>query len=167
MKFRPFRPDDAETCFRLRSSAFILKFYRELTKEDIAAAVNAYMPSDYVVMAERMPFFIVETGDETAGFFTLKRIDEHTAELPLIYVALENIGKGIGHACIDYMDEWLSANWPEIETLIVDTVIPEYNGGFYRKVGFVPAGDVFCEFQGHRVKALRLAKRIRNPGENA
>jgi hypothetical protein len=36
MKIRPFQPDDAEACFRLRSNAFIQKFHGELTPEEIA-----------------------------------------------------------------------------------------------------------------------------------
>lgn len=55
MKFRPFEPDDAEFCFRIRSQSFIQKFYGELTAEEVAAGVNAFMPSDFMRMAEEMP----------------------------------------------------------------------------------------------------------------
>jgi len=54
----------------------------------------------------------------------------------------------------------VSANWPEVSSLIVDTVIPEYNSGFYKKAGFVPAGDAICKFPDMQVPALRLKKNI-------
>jgi GNAT superfamily N-acetyltransferase len=73
---------------------------------------------------------------------------------------LDTLGKGIGSACMDYIEGWLASNWKEINKLIVDTVIPKYNSKFYEKVGFKPIGDAYCEFPGHKIKALRLAKKL-------
>ncbi|UCD31719.1 MAG: GNAT family N-acetyltransferase [Desulfobacterales bacterium] len=160
MNIRQFKPDDAESCFRLRSNAFIQKFHHELSPQDIAFAVNAYMPDDYIRMAKEMPFFIVEHSDKIIGFFNLKQKDTTTAELQQIYIALDTLGKGIGSACIEYMEQWLSSNWKDVCTLIVETIIPQYNSEFYKKVGFEPIGDTFCEFLGHKIKALRLAKNL-------
>ncbi len=151
---------DAQFCFKMRSNAFIRKFYEELKPEEVAAAVNAFMPNDYIRMAAETPFFIAEQDGIPVGFFMLKRKDSCTAELPLIYLDLEYLGQGIGSDCIDYIEWWLSSKWKEVNTLIVDTVIPKYNGGFYQKVGFVPSEDTYCEFGGRKVKALRLVKKI-------
>lgn len=159
MKIRPFSPMDAQFCFKVRSNAFIQKFYGELTPEEVAAAVNAFMPNDYIRMAAEMPFFIAEQGGTPVGFFMLKRKDTSTAELPLVYIDLESLGQEIGSDCIDYIERWLSSNWRE-----VNTVIPKYNGGFYKKVGFVPSEDTFCEFGGRKVNALRLVKKINVSG---
>ena len=160
MKFRSFQPDDAVFCFRLRSQAFIQKFYGELTDEEVAAAVNAYMPDDYIRMACENPIFIVEKDDTPIAFFSLKRIDERTAQLPLIYIDLDCLGAGIGSACVGYMQEWLLDKWPEVDNLIVDTVIPKYNSGFYKKAGFEEVETTYCEFLGRKIKALRLIKKI-------
>ena len=132
MRFRPFQPDDAVFCFRLRSSAFIRKFYVELTAVEVAAAVNAYMPDDYIQMARECAIFIVEKDGVPVAFFNLKRKDRRTAELPLIYIDLDCLGAGIGTACVEYMEQWLKENWLEVDTLTVDTVIPKYNSGFYK-----------------------------------
>jgi GNAT superfamily N-acetyltransferase len=162
MKFRPFQPDDAAFCFRLRSSAVIRKFYGELTAAETAATVNAYLPDDYVRLARECPFFIGEKDDAPVAFFNLKRKSPNTAELPMIYIDLDCLGQGIGAACVDYMEEWLKNNWLIVDTLIVDTVIPKYNSGFYKSAGFVPAESTFCELSGLKIKALRLTKKIRN-----
>ena len=160
MNFRPFQPEDAVFCFRLRSNAFIQKFYGELTAAEVAAAVNSYMPDDYIRLARECPVFIVEKEGTPVAFFNLKRKDRSTAELPLIYIDLKCLGDGIGTACVDFMDHWLQENWPEVDTLIVDTVIPKYNSGFYKKAGFEPTEQTHCEFLGRKLKALRLRKKI-------
>jgi GNAT superfamily N-acetyltransferase len=162
MNIRLFKPSDAETCFRLRSNAFIQKFNGELSPRDIAAAVNTYMPKDYIRMAKKMPFFVIEEREHghIIGFFNLKRKDLKTAELPLIYIDLDHLGKGIGAACIEYIERWIVTNWKEVVSLMVDTVIPKYNSKFYVKVGFSPIGGAYCEFMGRRIKALRLVKKL-------
>ena len=161
MKIRRFQPDDAEFCFRIRSNAFIQKFNGELTPEEIAAAVNAYMPDDFILMARENPCFIVEEDGNLIGFFNLRKKDNSTAEIPLIYLDLDRLGAGLGTACIEYMEKWLLKNWLEVNTLVVDTVIPKYNSGFYQKVGFQPGESTYCEFLGKKLKALRLIKKIK------
>jgi GNAT superfamily N-acetyltransferase len=163
MNFRPFSENDAVFCFKTRSNVFIQKFSGELSPEEVAACVDAYMPDDYIRMSRKRPVFIVEENDSPLGFFTLKRLEVNTAELPLIYVDLDRLGSGIGSACIKYIGRWLAANWPEVDALIVDTVIPLYNGGFYQKAGFVPQEEIYCEFAGLKIKALRLAKSLIYP----
>ena len=163
MDIRRFSADDAEFCFKTRSKALIRKFYGELNPEEVIACVNAYMPADYIRMAEEHPFFIGEQNHAPIFFFTLKRIDARTAELPLIYVDLACIGKGIGSTCIAYLEQWIAVNWPEVETLIVDTVVPGYNGAFYEKVGFRPLTETVCTFPDLDIKALRLIKKLNLP----
>ncbi|UCC13038.1 MAG: GNAT family N-acetyltransferase [candidate division WOR-3 bacterium] len=158
---RWFRPDDAEFCYNTRRSAYNHEFTDELSEREITAAVSAYEPVDYIHMAERMPFFVAELHTECVGFFTLKRLDTYTAEIPLIYITLENIGTGIGSTCIEYIEQWIREHWPDVNTLTVDTIIPKYNSGFYKKVGFTTDKQVFCEFKGLTVKALRLIKHLR------
>lgn len=162
--FRQFRPDDAEFCFETRRSAYMHAFTGELSSKEIEAAIAAYEPADYVNMAEHTPVFIVETHNKRVGFFTLKRVDKYTVEIPLIYITLDSIGKGIGSACIAFVEKWISENWTDIRSLIVDTIIPGYNSGFYKQVGFTPDKQVFCTFKGRKVKALRLEKKLNIDG---
>jgi GNAT superfamily N-acetyltransferase len=160
MKIRPFQEADAAFCFKVRNSAFIQKFYGELTPKEVTAAVNAYMPEDFIRMARETSFFIVEHKGTPIGFFNLKLKEKCTAELPLIYLDLDHIGRGIGSACIDYLEKWLMQNWPGVHTLIVDTIVPKYNGGFYERAGFKPSENTCCAFPGKKIKALRLIKKL-------
>ena len=160
IRIRRFEARDAEICFKIRSDAFIQKFNGELGPREISAGVNAFMPDDYVRMAQSMPFFVAEATGNVIGFFTIERKDPDVAELPLIYIDLCHLGKKIGRAFIEYIETWIKTNWPEVTTLIVDTVIPEYNSGFYRKTGFLPSGNAVCNFPAMDVPALRLVKRL-------
>lgn len=126
MTFRQFAPEDAEFCFRVRSTAFIIKFYGELSPQEVAAGVNCYMPSDYIKMAETQPVFLCEQGGQRLGFFTLKRHDHSTAELPLLYLDLQHLRKGIGTAALRYAEEWIQTNWKEVTSFLIDTVIPSF-----------------------------------------
>ena len=45
-------------------------------------------------------------------------------------------------------------------SLIVDALIPEYNGIFYRNVGFTPIESIYCDFLGQKLKALQFARKI-------
>jgi len=158
MTFRQFVPEDAEFCFKVRNAAFITKFYEELSPQEVAAGVNCYMPSDYIRMAEKQQVFICETNGQRIGFFTLKRHDYNSAELLLIYLDLKHLNKGLGRTTLSYAEEWIKANWKEVTTFFIDTVIPKYNGGFYKKMGFESNGYVSCDFNGLKVKAVRFIK---------
>lgn len=64
---RDFGPDNAESCFRIRSAGFINHFYPRVGPEKVAALVNSYMPADFVRMSETMKRLVCERHDETAG----------------------------------------------------------------------------------------------------
>jgi N-acetylglutamate synthase-like GNAT family acetyltransferase len=160
INIRYFEARDAEVCFKIRRAAFIEKFHQELGARATAAGVNAFMPDDYVRMAQTRPFFVAEENGGVIGFFTIERKDTRVAEISLIYIDLNQLGKQIGQNLIEYTEQWVTTSWPEVTTLIVDTVIPEYNSGFYKKVGFIPAGDAFCTFGDMQVRALRLEKKL-------
>jgi len=52
MNIRQFKPDDAESCFRLRSNAFIQKFHNELIID--FGGVFAYIDMQNVRVKEKM-----------------------------------------------------------------------------------------------------------------
>ena len=160
IKIRRFKSSDAELCFKIRIQAFIKKFYGELSPEEVAAGINAYLPEDYIRMAKNSEFFMVENKYQAIGFFTLKKLSISKAEIPLIYIDLNHLHQGIGTSCIHYIEEWIRNNWKKVRTLIVETIIPRYNGGFYQKIGFTPVNDTVCYLEEMSVKALRLKKSL-------
>ena len=110
-------------------------------------------------MAQISPFFVAEDTGVIIGFFTIERKNNQVAEIPLIYIDLNHLGKKIGQTFIDYIEQWVTANWPDVTTLIGDRVIPEYNSDFYQKAGFLPAGKAICHFPSMDLPAVRLEKK--------
>ena len=78
INIRPFEAQDAATCFKIRSTAFIKEFCSELGACATAAGVNAFMPDDYVRMGQEIPFFVAEDAGRITGFFTIQRKDTLT-----------------------------------------------------------------------------------------
>ena len=160
VKFREFRNEDAEFCFKTRSAAFIEKFYDEIGPQIVSLCVNVYMPDDYIDLSRNMEIFILEDSGEKVGFVTVKRIEKEVAEIPLIYLSLDSLGKGYGRRLIEYIEEWVKNNWPDVNKLFIDTIIPNYNSGFYKKMNFTEVGGSVCVFSGEKVRARRFEKLI-------
>ncbi len=160
MKFREFSNEDAEFCFKTRSAAFIEKFFNELGPEIVTLCVNAYMPQDYINFSNSMKIFIAEDSGEKVGFVTAKRIDTETAEIPLIYFKLNKLGKGYGKRTMEFVEEWIKANWKEVKKIFLDTIIPIYNGDFYRKMNYKETGESVCTFSDQKVRAVRFEKNV-------
>jgi len=161
MKIRRFVPEDSTFCFRTRCAAFIQIFYKEIGPKAVSAGINAYMPDDYVKMSATMKIFIVEDNKERKGFFSIKRIDGITAEIPFIYFDLKYHDQGYGSKSIQYIEKWIRSNWLEVEKIFLDTIIPKYNGGFYKKAGFKIAGKSYCSYGDLIIKANRFEKNIK------
>lgn len=50
----------------------------------------------------------IESGN--AGFFSIKRVDESTAEVPLVYLHQDHIKKGLGSQSLKYIERWVLEN---------------------------------------------------------
>jgi len=161
MKFREFRNEDAAFCFKTRSAAFIEKFYNEIGSQIVALCVNSYMPQDYIEFSKNMKIFILEDLGERVGFLAVKRIEKEVAEIPLIYFSLNKIGKGYGRRSIEYIENWIKENWKGVNKIFLDTIIPDYNGGFYSKMKYKEIEESVCTFSAQKVRAKRFEKRIK------
>ncbi len=160
MNFRTFAYEDALFCYTIRKRAFTEQFVNELTPAEIAACVDAYALYDYVRMQKAGEFFIAEEDGVPRGFFTLKRRTRRETEIPLIYLDPDHRGRGLGQACMRWLEQWVAANWTEATHLVVDTVIPQANSGFYEALGFTNAGETVCYFPDLDLKATRFIKSI-------
>jgi len=160
MHFRTFAYEDALFCHTMRERAFTELFVDELTSAQIAACVDAYALYDYLRMQKAGEFFIAEEDGEPCGFFTLKRLTRNKAEIPMIYVDPDYIGQGRGRECLRWLEKWVITNWPEVTMLIVDTVIPRTNGGFYTTMGYTVEGETICRYAGLDIPATRYVKTL-------
>jgi len=155
---RPFKDSAADAVFRIRERAFVTIFCNELSPEQVPAGVTAYLPGDYQRLAGELQIFVVADTVDVVAFFALQRHDLETAELVYIYIDPKNHHHGIGSYLMRYAEEWVRANWPEVRQYFLDTIIPRYNGGFYRKMGFSEAGPSQCIYPDLAVPARRFSK---------
>jgi ribosomal protein S18 acetylase RimI-like enzyme len=161
MTVRSFEPSDAEACFRIRSEAFIRKYGDRLGAEGVAALVNSYMPSDFVRMSETMRWFVAEEGGVPVGFCTIRFLDETAAELLFLYVRLDRHGRRIGTDLLRHGEDWLRRHRPEVNDFVLDTVHPDYNQGFYEKMGFEVRGRRRIDRHDARLPAVHMGKSLR------
>lgn len=163
LAIRALDPLDAEDCFRIRTEAMIRVLADELERDAVAAAVNAHLPSDYATMAETRPSFAAVVGDRLIGFYILLPLDPKTVEIYLVYVHLSYLGRGIGTQLLLHAEAWVRENRPDTTWLMVDTVSPNYNRGFYESLGYKPIGDHIYPYGDLSVPALRLRKALSPP----
>jgi L-amino acid N-acyltransferase YncA/ribosomal protein S18 acetylase RimI-like enzyme len=171
---RPFRPADADVCFRIRADAYVHEFFAELGAEAVVAAIGAFLPSDYVHMAREGAICVAEnasaesessegeqpgSASEVVGFCVARRVDEATGEVFLIYIRRDFHHQGIGRLLLRWAEAWLKEEAPRLERIIIDTVIPGYNQRFYERMGYEVLSRHPHEFPGRTVEAVRLVKR--------
>lgn len=158
---RKFRPQDAGFCYQLRKDAFLKIFITEIGEEAAQAGANAYQPADFILITQKKHCFILEKKSEKLGFFIISFVDTETAELFLIYLEDDQRGQGLGKLCMDFIDDWVISQCPTIRTIFVDTVIPEYNGGFYQRMGYQKLTKTECRFPNRNIPAIRYQKNLK------
>jgi ribosomal protein S18 acetylase RimI-like enzyme len=107
-----------------------------------------------------MKWLVCDQHDEIAGFCTVNFLDETTAEILFLYVRMDLHGRGIGAALLAAARKWLGAERPEITTLVLDTVVPEYNQAFYEKQGFAVTGRQVCVRDGLEIPSVILSRPV-------
>jgi len=159
-EIKPFQASDAEDCFRIRASAFIKLFYAEIGPHAVVSGVNAFMPADYIRLAEKQPVFVAFAGLKPVGLIAAWFIDQSSIEILFLYVQLDFLGKGIGTRLVKHIEAWLIKNHNSLQQIVVDTAVPKYNLRFYEKIGYSKIGNSECHYPDGSINAVRLAKNL-------
>jgi GNAT superfamily N-acetyltransferase len=98
---------------------------------------------EYVRDVETMDTYLCVVDDRPVGFLTLRRHNEHSAEIHVMGVFNEHQGRGVGRALVEHAEMVLG--YDSTEFLQVKTLGPsrpnanyERTRGFYEKLGFRP-----------------------------
>ncbi len=70
------------------------------------------------------------------------------------------MNQGIGSELLLHFEEYAKNYLPDIETIIVDTIIPKYNQKFYEKIGYKKVRESFCDYPSGKIRAVRLEKEL-------
>ena len=161
LTIKPFETSDAQVCRSLRSKAFEELFLKEIGRDAVRAGIEAYAPEDIILLAENNPFFVAEAQSEIVGFIGSKIHDENTIEILFLYVHLGFLKQGIGSGLLGHFEEYITKNLPNINLIVVDTIIPKYNQKFYEKMEYEKVGESFYNYPSGKVRAVRLEKKLK------
>lgn len=147
---RPVQSSEAQTLAELGRRTFVATFASGNAPDDLAAYVERAFGMEQVCTelgTRGSQFFFAEFEDQIAGYLKVnthdaqtEKIDGETLEIERIYVDLEQQGKGVGKALLDYSLEearrrkcdavWLGV-WEDNTKALT----------FYERQGFVPFGN--------------------------
>ena len=160
MIIRDFNPIDAEACLQMRYDAIDIIFRGKISPEGVDAHLREYKPSDLVRISEEGKSFVADDDGSLVGFCTIYKKTPYAVDLPFVYIKLDRLKEGVGTALMNHMEKWIPGNWPEVVCVEVKTVIPEYNGRFYKQLGYKEAGPCEIVFKDGTVPAVKYVKNI-------
>jgi GNAT superfamily N-acetyltransferase len=163
MEIRDYRPPDGTACHELRRGAFLGVFSDLLPESAVQAGAESYSAAAFTERIGAMETFVVLVGDLVGGFCTIRVSSPTRAELLYLYVSPDHRGSGVGSQLVRHSERRALSAHPEIKTIFLDTVVPEYNQLFWEKMGYRPEGESVCEYPTGTIVAVRLEKKIDSP----
>ena len=147
LKFRLARPDDAARLDAIRAAAFAPVFasFRAVLGDEVYELAQrredeaqGALLSSLLLPDSIWEVFVVEAGDEIAGFVAVRLDREtHVGEIGLNAVAPERAGKGVGTAMYDFAVEHMKRAGMKVAT-VATGADPSHAPArrAYRKAGF-------------------------------
>lgn len=118
----------------------------------------------YIEEIERLPTWLASSGDDVAGFLTLKEHTEYAAEIYVMAVRPEAHRRGIGRALVEESEGYLGqrgVEYLQVKTLSASHPDSSYSKtrAFYLAVGFRPLEEL-TELWGEAAPCLLMVKRL-------
>lgn len=165
---KPFERGDEEACFRIRSEAFIKLFYDSIGADGVVAGVNGYLPRQLEALSDAFPLSVAKDGEDVMGFLAARFVREEAIEILFLYVRSDAFRKGVGRLLVHHLEAQVAEQHPEVQQILVDTVVPQLNQRFYEKLGYVEVGQSLCRYPDRDIVAVRLSKQLgRQPPEGS
>jgi ribosomal protein S18 acetylase RimI-like enzyme len=163
VEMRDFRPEDGAACHRLRRDAFLGVFGSVLSQEAAQAGAESYSAFEFAERIGAMTTLVALTGNAIVGFCAVRMVSRTRGELLYLYVAEDHRGTGVGAALALHAEQRMADSYPELETLYLDTAVPDYNQLFWERMGYRFLESSVCRYPTGSIPAVRLEKRLRNP----
>jgi ribosomal protein S18 acetylase RimI-like enzyme len=161
---RDYRAEDGLACHALRRRAFLDDFSQSLPQDAVQAGADSYGVSEFAKRIGAMETSVATVDDVVAGFCSIRLLSPTRAEVLYLYVDSEHRRSGIGARLARHAEQRVSSAHPELETLFLDTAIPEYNQAFWERIGYQLVGPSSCDYPTGRIPAVRLEKRVDRQG---
>lgn len=163
-EMRDYRTEDGAVCHALRRRAFLDVFGKSLPQDAAQAGADSYGVSEFSERIGAMETFVATVGEAVAGFCSIRLLSPTRAEILYLYVSSEHRRSGIGSRLARHAEQRVSSSHPELETLFLDTAIPEYNQAFWERIGYRLMGPSSCDYPTGSIPAVRLEKRVERLG---
>ena len=164
MEIRDYRAEDGAACHELRHTAFLEVFSRILSPDAIRAGTESYTISEFSALISTMETRVASIGDIVAGFCSIRVQSRTRAELLYLYVGPDHRGTGVGSRLAHDAERRISNSHPDLETIFLETAVPEYNQSFWERLGYRLVGPSSCDYPTGKIPAVRLEKRLHEPG---
>lgn len=151
---------DGVTCHRLRRDAFLEVFSEILPDKDVRAGADSYDVSEFADRIGTMETIVATMEGNIVGFCTIRIDSPECAEVLYLYIDPQHRGAGIGSSLIHHAEKRVSDSYPGLASLYLDTVVPEYNRGFWEAMGYRYIGPSTCDYPNAKIPADRLEKKI-------
>ncbi len=164
-EMRDYRTEDGAACHALRRSAFLDVFSQSLPQDAVQAGADSYSVSEFTERIGAMQTFVATVGEVVVGFCSIRLLSPTRAEVLYLYVSPEHRRSGMGARLARHAEQRVVSSHPELETLFLDTAIPDYNQAFWERIGYRLVGPSACDYPTGSIPAVRLEKRVDRPGD--
>ncbi len=118
----------------------------------------------YVEAIEGLPTFTAVVDGHVAGFISVKRHNDYSAEMYVLGVRPENHRRGIGRALVERVESWLhdeGVEFLQVKTVGPSRPCPSYDRtrAFYEAMGFRPLEE-FKTLWNEANPCLVMVKRV-------
>ena len=155
MKTRKARYSDRENLSELHISSIKTLCGNHYSQEQIDAWTRVITPSVYDQALREKVFIVAYSSPQ--DLMGLGILDIQNAEISAIYIHPDVVGKGVGTALLDELEETSRKN--EIARLIVHSTLNAK--GFYSKRGYIAEEFAFHSLpDGSKLECIRMSKRF-------
>jgi ribosomal protein S18 acetylase RimI-like enzyme len=160
VEIRDFRMDDGTACHALRRTAFLEVFSRFLPEDAVRAGAESYGVAEFTERLGGIDTTVATIDNVVSGFCSIQLHSPTRAEILYLYIGADQQGVGLGSRLVRRAERQALLMYSQLETIFLDTAVPEYNRAFWERIGYNPAGSSYCEYPTGRIPSLRMEKRV-------
>lgn len=160
VEIRDYHSQDGAACHELRRSAFLDTFAAFLPRDAVEAGAASFCVDDFRRRIGVMATFVATLDGTVVGFCSIRMISERRAELLYLFVGSMHRGSGIGPRLVRHSEQQVTKAEPALETIFLDTAVPQYNRAFWEHLGYRYVGSSFCDYPTGKIPAVRLEKAV-------
>jgi ribosomal protein S18 acetylase RimI-like enzyme len=160
VEIRGYQPGDGSICHGLRRSAFLGVFSQWLSAQSARIGAESLDVGDFERQLSTLQTSVATIGGRVVGFCTTRMSSPTRAEILYLYIDSRYHGMGIGAQLVRRAEQRLIGSHRELTSFYMDTAVPDYNRGFWERMGYRYVGPSTCRYPNGEISAVRLEKPV-------